>query len=217
MQSGCFSWAVSLCSEERGGRVQDLSQLPEHDFEVEVVDLVGTFAETKDLARLAGLEHLRELRLAGPIWNRHAHDSEDRSSDIRYIASIQSIQKLTFSDHFWRRIRFGDAGIAQMQSLTNLRELGVGQTNITGHGLAAFQQLVALDATLTDFNDDGLANLSTTAGLRRLLIGSTFVTDDGLPELRGLQELEELDLHGTRITDKGVSHLAQLQDCGNSV
>ena len=38
------------------GRVQDLSQLPRHDFEVEVVDLVGTFAETKDLQRLAGLE-----------------------------------------------------------------------------------------------------------------------------------------------------------------
>ena len=47
--------------------------------------------------------------------------------------------------------------------------------------------------------------------LRRLLLRDALVTDDGLKSIAGLSDLEELDLSGVRITDKGIEYLRNLK------
>src|SRR5262245_35194399 len=86
--------------EGRPGFIRDVAALPSGDFHIEILDWVGVNVYPPDLQRLAGLTHLKELHLPGPIWNRNADGNRDGSRDLRYLAPISSLQKLTFSYHF---------------------------------------------------------------------------------------------------------------------
>src|SRR5258708_6383648 len=104
-------------------RIHDVSELPAGDFKIRILDLTGTLVEPPDLARLSALDALRELYLAGPSWNRNADGGKDHSKDLQFLASVKTLQKLTFSYHFLDRTRFHDAGLETIQSLPDLREL----------------------------------------------------------------------------------------------
>jgi Leucine-rich repeat (LRR) protein len=149
-----------------------------------------------DLERLSGLAHLKELHLPGPLWNRNA--------------GIHTLEALTFSYHFLDRIRFRDEGLDEIKDLTNLRELSLRQSNITGQALGPFRRLRALDATLTRFNDQGMRRFEGMRDLRRLRLGDTNITDTSLAAIGSLKNLEDLDLHGTAITDTGLAIVASL-------
>src|SRR5260370_493889 len=132
-------------------RIQDIASLPSGDIQLEILDWVGMNVDPPDLERLTGLAHLKELHLPGPLWNRNADGGRDGSRDLRYIDGIQTLEALTFSYHFLDRIRFKDDGLAEIKDLTNLRELALRQSGITGQALGPFKHLRALDATLTRF------------------------------------------------------------------
>ena len=191
-----------------GGRViQDVVDLPAGDYQVELLDWVAVNAVPEDLERMTGLRHLRELRLPGPLWNRNADGGKDLSKLLRFLSPVTSIEKLTFSDHFLDRIRFRDAGLDAIAELGGLRELALRQAEVKGPGLRHFSQLQSLDVTLCPLAD--LEGLTGMKGLRRLWAGDTFVTD--LAPLAGLTALEDLDLHGTGISDRSTIHLAGLR------
>ncbi|MGH9662643.1 MAG: leucine-rich repeat domain-containing protein, partial [Bryobacteraceae bacterium] len=200
--------AVSLEGQSR--RIRNVAELPAADFRIAVVDWVGVNVDPPDLARLAGLAGLVELHLPGPIWNRNADGGKDLSRDLRFLAPLESLRKLTFSYHFLDRIRFRDTGLAEIAKLANLEELAVRQSGVRGHNLAAFRNLRRLDVGITPFDDDGLKNLASATRLERLRIGDTLVTDAGLAHLESLAALQELDLEGTQITDAGLAHLRGL-------
>jgi len=190
-----------------GGRViQDVADLPAGDYQVEMLDWVAVNAVPEDLERMTGLRKLRELRLPGPLWNRNADTGKDLSKLLRFLAPVSSIEKLTFSDHFLDRIRFRDEGLDAIAGLTGLRELGLRQAEIKGPGLRHFPALESLDVTLCPVAD--LQGLAGMKGLRRLWAGDTFVSDLG--PLAGLTAMEDLDLHGTGISDASIEHLAGL-------
>jgi len=191
-----------------GGRVYvDAAELPSGDYHVEMLDWVAVNAVPEDLERMTGLRHLRELRLPGPLWNRNADSGKDLSKMLRFLAPVTTLEKLTFSDHFLDRIRFRDAGLDEISSLTGLRELGLRQAEVKGSGLRHFSQLQSLDVTLCPLAD--LSGIAGMRGLRRLWVGDTLVTD--LAPLKGLTSLEEVDLHGTAIGDESMPHLAGLR------
>lgn len=192
-------------------RIADLNQLPEGDFELEVLDWLSLNADPPDLERLGGLRHLKELHLAGPFWNRNADGGRDGSKDLQYLKSITTLEVLTFGYHFLDSIRFHDAGLTAIASLTNLRELVLRQAGVKGHPLESFHKLEALDVTLCPFDDQGLANVAGMPGMRRLWIGDTLITDAGMSALSKLEKLEDLDLHGTAITDAGFAQLRGLK------
>src|SRR5216684_3789939 len=199
---------VGLAGQPR--RISDIADLPAGDIQLEVLDWLGMNVDPPDLERLSGLTHLKELHLPGPIWNRNVDGGRDGSRDLRFLASVHSLESLTFGYHFLDRIRFRDAGLLEVKGLTNLRELVVRQSNITGDGLAPFKEMRALDVGITRFNDNGMRNLEGMQNLRRLWVGDTNVTDAGLASIRNLTNLEDLDLHGTAITDAGLANLATL-------
>ncbi|HUQ90614.1 MAG TPA: hypothetical protein VM120_02960 [Bryobacteraceae bacterium] len=208
-------WTLSMGGRVRlaGGRtyVQDLAQLPSGDLRVVALDWVGMNVDPPDLERLIGLRALRELHLPGPLWNRNADTGRDGSRDLKYLAPVETLEVLTFSFHFLDRIRFKDAGLGEIGSLVNLRELVLRQSDVRGHTLQPFHKLQALDCTLCPLDNEGLGNVAAMSGMQRLRIGDTQITDAGMPVLKGLTQLEELDLHGTAITDVGLSHIAGLR------
>jgi hypothetical protein len=64
--------------------------------------------------------------------------------------------------------------------------------------------------------DDTLKNLESLPKLRSLSLSyQPGITDAGLVHLRGLQELEELDLSSTAVGDGGLEHLGQLAQLRN--
>src|SRR5579862_125430 len=196
----------------KGGHelIRDVAALPAGDVELEVVDWVGMNIEPPDLERLSGLHHLTQLHLPGPIWNWNADGDKDRSTDLRFLAPVTTLEKLTFSYHFLDRIRFHDPGLVEIRGLVNLKELVLRQAGIKGRTLAPFRQLEALDITLCPVDDEGLGNVKGMASLHRLWAGDTLITDAGLRHLSDLRNLEDLDLHGTQISDAGLVYLKPL-------
>ncbi|MGH9853384.1 MAG: hypothetical protein ACREBD_26385, partial [Blastocatellia bacterium] len=49
--------------------IADVAQFPAGEIRITGVDLTGTLIDPKDLEKLSGLTHLKELYLPGPIWN----------------------------------------------------------------------------------------------------------------------------------------------------
>jgi Leucine-rich repeat (LRR) protein len=194
----------------QGGPATD--QLPAGvAFELTLVDWVGVNAVPEDLARLAGLTKLRELRLPGPIWNRNADGGKDLSGEMRHLAKLGTLERITFSDHFLDNIRFRDSGLIAIGGLDNLRELSLRQAQIRGPGLKPFTLLESLDITLCPVKDEGFATVANMKQLRRLWAANTLITSASLEKVSGLARLEDLDLSGTDIDDAGVAHLASLR------
>ncbi len=192
--------------------VATLDQLaPGDSFEVTLVDWVGVNAVPEDLARLAGLTKLRELRLPGPIWNRNADGGKDLSGEMRHLAKLGTLERITFSDHFLDNIRFRDDGLIAIGGLDNLRELSLRQAQIKGPGLKPFHLLESLDISLCPVKDEGFATVGAMKQLRRLWAANTLITSASLERLSGLSHLEDLDLSGTEIDDAGIAQLAPLK------
>src|SRR3954451_19069297 len=96
----------SVRLEGQDGRIRELTDLPAADFHLELVDLVGTNINPPDLQRLSGLTRLKTLDLPGPMWNPSAGAKIDYSLELRHLASIPSLEELTFSDTYLESINF---------------------------------------------------------------------------------------------------------------
>ena len=169
-------------------RIQDVTALPDDDFQLELVDLVGTNILPPDLARLIGLKKLRVLNLPGPMWNPLSGARINYSRDLRHIAGISTLEQLTVSYSFLDYIKFYDEGIEEIAPLTNLKVLSLESTKVQGHHLAPFTKLQALDVMYCPVDDEALRQLEGMTDMRRLLLRDTLVTDEGLRYLSHLDQ-----------------------------
>ena len=106
-----------------------------------------------------------------------------------------------------------DAELECLKGLTQLKELHLGNSQITDAGLQHIQgltRLELLDLTNTQATDAGLAHLEGLTTVEVLGLGNTQITDAGLPHLAGLAQLKELDLDHTRTTDEGLQLITGL-------
>ena len=187
-------WAIRMGGWVRihgqSTRTYRVADLPEKDFRLKVLNLVGCNIDPPDLARLSSLSGLKELHLPGPMWNPRAGANKNQSKDLKHIAPLTTLEKLTFSYSFWPT--FGSTTKASNKSpgWRTSRTSAYGAPKVEGRALAPFHNLESLDLTFTPFDDKGLANLKGMSRLKRLWIGDTLVTDDGLESLSGLTELE---------------------------
>jgi Leucine-rich repeat (LRR) protein len=109
-----------------------------------------------------------------------------------------------------------DAGLANIQGLTNLRMLGLG-SQISDAGVAHLRGLMRLEILMlssSQVTDAGLQNLQRLKELKSLYLTNTQITDAGLAYLQELSQLQLLDLNNTKVTDAGVAKLqAALPNC----
>jgi Leucine-rich repeat (LRR) protein len=207
-------WAI-----RQGGRVmldgsrtalEDVSQLPTGPIRISGLDLVGTIITPQDLARIRGLTDLRELYLPGPIWTPFSDSPLDANDELKNLAELKNLRRLSFSPHFLSTYNVQDKGLAHLTALTGIEELRLAQSQVVKPNLGAFAHLRAVDLSDSTFSDEGMKVLENLKELRRLYLRNTPVTDDGLQRLSGLTSLEELDLYGVRVTDRGIESLRTL-------
>jgi hypothetical protein len=112
--------------------------------------------------------------------------------------------------------RGGDAGLANLARLYNLRDVQLVGAEITDEGLKQLcrvENIKRLDVVETQVTSAGLAEIADLKHLLRLRlegsVGGGQLDDDALKHLRGHPTLEFLELYGRGFSDAGLSHLRQ--------
>src|SRR5262245_59092689 len=103
--------------EGQAERIREVTQLPAGDFQLQLVDLVGTNILPPDLKWLTGLTKLRTLNLPGPMWNPSSGATIEYSRNLKHIAGIPTLEELTFSYTYLESIKFDDTGLEELTPL----------------------------------------------------------------------------------------------------
>jgi HEAT repeat protein/Leucine-rich repeat (LRR) protein len=174
------------------------------------------------LAHLKRLPQVRSLRLSR-IWTSDA--------GLAHLKGLTGLQSLDLS-----RTRITNAGLAQLRGLTGLQSLNLTRTRITDAGLVHLKglaQLQSLDLSGTKVTGPGLENLAGMTRLRKLMLAGRTpwvelgeavemleagkwdlwspLDDAALRHLRGLPNLQTLDLSRRTISDAGLAYVGQLK------
>ncbi|NQU24115.1 MAG: hypothetical protein HQ567_22765 [Candidatus Nealsonbacteria bacterium] len=109
-----------------------------------------------------------------------------------------------------------DAGLVQLENLTDLEALNLWSTQITDAGLVHLKGMAKLERLIlgqgTQITDVGLEYLKGLTNLKVLWVCDADITDAGLVHLKGLTNLESLVLTNTQITEVGLEHLKGLKN-----
>jgi uncharacterized protein (TIGR03067 family) len=129
------------------------------------------------------------------------------------LVNVEGLTELESLDLTFTKIT--DAGLQHLRPLVKLRVLNLHGDNITDAGLEHLKgltELENLDLTFTKITDAGLERLKGFPKLKALgLVGTPQITDAGLAHLQGLPELEAIDLRWShQITDAGLANLKGL-------
>lgn len=205
-------WAIQMHGSVRlvgdVKRISDLGQLPQDEFQLELVNLVGANIIPTDLRMLIGLERLKIVTLPGPMWNTRAGSRTDFSRELRHLAGLKTLEELTFSYTYLQTIKFKDEGVKELKPLADrLKLLSLENTDVSGRHLAALKNLESLDLISCPVTDEGVEQIRGLTKLRRLLLRDALISDAGMQSLSKLVNLEHLDLGGTQISDVGIKHL----------
>jgi hypothetical protein len=93
----------------KGGRVMvneqrqpiaRLAELPADPLQVTGVDLIGTVLDPKELEKIAGLVHVRELYLPGSAFTPGAGSRLEANTELKVLAGMKDLERLQFSLHF---------------------------------------------------------------------------------------------------------------------
>ncbi|HVY91098.1 MAG TPA: hypothetical protein VHA14_00060, partial [Bryobacteraceae bacterium] len=204
-------WEGTVTIEGASAPISNLDQIPAGDFHISAIELTGGVMHPIELTRLAGLTHLRDLYLPGPVWNPGG-GNEAKTGVFQALSTLTNVERVGFGWHYNARIEVGDKDFAQLNTWTNLRQLRCSQCSISKLDLSTvFPKLEDLDLSFNPFTDEGMAGLANLKNLRVLMLRDTLVTDDGLKYLKDLTNLEVLDLSGTKVSNKGIEYLRNLK------
>jgi internalin A len=173
-----------------------------------IADLSLRYAELitdEGVSALKTWKHLKRLNLEG---------TKVTDSALRHLSTLNSLESLNISF-----VLITDAGLEAITSLANLRELNLGGNKLTDAGLQPLRQLPALtvlnlggvqreDSGLwsVSLSTPGLEAIATLKDLRQLRLNNTLISASGLALLKGLPQLQRLDLNGcSRIGDDAIA------------
>jgi internalin A len=107
--------------------------------------------------------------------------------------------------------------LVHLEAFKQLKTLTVGWTKPTASTVMFLMETGQMKnvGANRQITDAGLVHLRGLSQLQTLDLTYTGVTDAGLASLAGLRQLEELDLSGTEITDAGLVHLKGLAHLQN--
>jgi hypothetical protein len=139
-------------------------------------------------------------------------DFLDGSVDDTGLAYLEGLSQLRYLG--LDNTQVTDTGLVHLQGLSQLQELHLDYTKVTDAGLVNLQrltQLRELSLNYTQVSDAGLVHLQGLSQLQHLSLDNTHVTDDGLAHLQGLGQLQALGLENTQVTDEGLAHLQAIK------
>lgn len=111
-----------------------------------------------------------------------------------------------------------DAGLEHLTKLSNLNTLHLGDTSIDGKGLIHLKSLAHMEVLLlnssSELSGDALIAISNLQNLRELFLQKTPISDADIENLARLKKLAHLDLRQSKVTAKGVAQLQKaLPNC----
>src|SRR5258708_23115684 len=149
-------------------RIRDVAELPQRDFRIETLNLVGSNIHPPHMEAIGKLTALKELDLPGTMWNPRAESKTDYHDSASYLNGLTTLKNLTFSFTFLISIHFEDPGLDKFQALgPTLEELVLRRALIKGPGLRHFTNLRALDLTWSYVEDGSMQSLAGMTKLRR--------------------------------------------------
>src|SRR5438105_9772018 len=114
--------------------IHDLDDLPDADFQIHMLDLVGVsmgaWGLKDEVSRLPALPHLKELYLNGRLW--YNQPVSVVAEALSLFAASTELEKLVFSKPVQTYIPLEDAALDALRTLTGVRELRLHQTKIPG-------------------------------------------------------------------------------------
>lgn len=139
------------------------------------------------------------------------------------LRHLRKFSKLT--DLGLRLTDVSDEGLAFLEKRHVGAGIDIGNTRVTSQGIARLRQVrpdLRINATTDDFSLRRLSSqfrpqltvVSQPVGWRpvtlRMHAAGSGVTDSGVASLRGMTNIEEIDLTDTRVTDGAINILATL-------
>ena len=131
------------------------------------------------------------------------------------IVNVRTLQRLAV-----RNGSFTDAGLPQLQNLTDLTSLVLGEAyypdgavNVTDQGLrhlAPLAKLESLEISSTKLTGAGLVHLKALTSLASLRLKCPLLSDRELPALASIKGLESLVLEQSQVVGPGLAPLAGL-------
>src|SRR5438105_15576135 len=135
--------------------IHDLDDLPDADFQIHMLDLVGVsvgaWGLKDELSRLPPLPHLKALYLNGRLWYNQPMSLV--ADTIGLFAGSTDLEKLVLSKPVQTYIPLEDPVLARLAAAPGLTELRLHQTNLPGASLAPFAKLKYLDLSPHRFVD----------------------------------------------------------------
>ena len=154
------------------------------------------------LVHIQGLVSLRSLSLNG-----------NRNYDIdRYLAHVAKLSQLESLDlqNTW----LGDAGLANLKGMKNLKKLQLRSMPTTGRitdaGMAHLKNLKSLQylkLPSQGITDSGFSHLAQMDSLSSVEVTRN-MTDKTLAKLAGMKSLKSLNIYSKKITEAGMAELA---------
>src|SRR5688572_30655763 len=92
-------WALrmggSVVLEGDTRRIRDVVELPQGDFRIVILNMIGTNMHPPHMEAFGQLTALRELHVPGPMWNPRAESRTEYSEEMRHLAGLSTLRKLT--------------------------------------------------------------------------------------------------------------------------
>lgn len=169
-------------------------------------DVERVFAEDcgwgdREMRVLAGLSHLKVLRLAG---------NELTDAGVSSLSQLRNLEQLDLS-----RTRVTNEALTSIAKLKNLRMLFLSETSLDDANLDVIARLPHLGVlTLnngTRISDTGVGALAESRSLTVLTVSGPLITNRAVVELAKMKQLTLLMLRDTNIDDESVDYLLQLK------
>jgi len=156
---------------------------------------------------LETLKTLSEINLGGHRKSDNKHVFIPPAEFV-HLRALPALQKATL----WEIDGLTDEALVHIGQVLKLRELELGDAQISGAGLKHLRRLKSLTflglGWTKDVGDTGMPHLTTLTRLEVLVLSGTKVTDTGLGPLAKLKKLRELRLEEmSQITDAGLLRL----------
>ncbi len=156
------------------------------------------------------------LPIPEPLVQEQRPDRQQLITELRNLGSVhvnekqpgEPVVRVSLSGP-----RVTDGVIDTLTQFTELRDLSLSDTRMTGVGLRALSRLNGPKLSLSGLwvTDEIAQSVGELTKLRELHLIDTGVTDAGIRRLRNLSNLRMLDLDGVQITDEGLSDLGMLK------